>query len=175
MKNTKKLFVFIIAGPPGAGKTTLSKLLVKHYNCDYVSEDELAKSLFPGLLYAEIENFPDKLKLVMDGVLKRTKQIFNNGKSVVVDRINLEKEFIEEAKKVFRTHLAIIILWPPTEVTIQRDLERECWTSGEQAIKLFYKKYEALKPIIGVEHYLDNSHQTSEETFRKLVAILSNL
>ena len=171
MKVLIKPFVIVITGPAGTGKTTLSKMLCKHYNCDYISEDELTKKIFPDT-YVNIEDYPDKLKIVVSQLLKRIEEIFDSGKCVVVDRINLEKEFVEEIKKVFHKHLIIKILLPPVETIIERDIKRECWTSGEKAIRLFYKKYEELKSTIGEDNYLDNSHQTPDETLEKLIAAI---
>lgn len=171
MKVLIKPLVIVIAGPAGTGKTTLSKMLCKHYNCDYISEDELTKEIFPDTCI-NIDNYPDKLKIVSSQLLKRIKEIFDSGKYVVVDRINLEKEFIEEIKKAFYKHLIIKILWPPVETTIERDIKRECWTSGENTIRLFYKKYEELRSTIGEDNYLDNSHQIPDETLEKLVATI---
>lgn len=166
-------FVIVIAGPTGVGKTTLSKMLSKHLNCVHISEDKIAKEVFPDV-YKNIEDYPGKLKTAESQLLKKAKEIFDSGKSVVIDRINLEKEFIEEIKKAFHKHLMLRVLWPPMEITIERDKRRKGWSSGEDTIKRFYKQYEELKPIIGEKNYIDNSHQTSEETLERFVASINN-
>ena len=166
-------FVIVIVGPTGVGKTTLSKMLSKHFNCTYISEDEIAKEVFPDL-YKDIEDYPDKLKIAENQLLKRAKEIFDSGRYVVIDRINLERGFIEEMKKMFRKHLILRVLWPPMETTIERDKRREGWTSGEDTIRRFYKKYEELKPIIGEKNYIDNRHQTPEETLEKIIASIEH-
>ena len=162
-------FVIVIAGPTGVGKTTLSKILSKHFNCTYISEDEIAKEVFPDV-YKDIEDYPDKLKIAENQLLKRAKEIFDSGRYVVIDRINLERGFIEEMKKTFHKHLILRVLWPPMETTIERDKRREGWTSGEDTIRRFYKKNEELKPIIGEKNYIDNRHQTPEETLERFIA-----
>ncbi len=161
--------VIVIAGPTGVGKTTLSKMINKHFNCAHISEDEIAKEIFPDE-YKNIEDYPDKVKIAERQILKRAKDIFDSGKCVVIDLINLEKAFIEEMKKAFHKHLMLRILWPSMETTIERDKKREGWTSGEIAIKRFYKKYEELKSIIGEKNYIDSSHQTPEETFERFIS-----
>ena len=162
-------FVIVIAGPTGVGKTILSKMLSKHFNCIYISEDEIAKEVFPDV-YKDIEDYPDKLKIAESQLLKKSKEIFYNGECVVIDLINLGKEFIEEIKETFNGHLMIRVLWSPIEIAIERDNKREGWTSGEDTIRRFYKKYEELKPIIGEKTYIDNSRQTPDETFEKFIA-----
>ena len=73
-------------------------------------------------------------------------------------------------KKAFRKHLVLRILWPSMETAIGRDKKREGWTSGEIVIKRYYQKYEELKPIIGEKNYIDNSHQTPQETFERFIS-----
>ena len=163
-------YVMVIAGPTGVGKTTLSKILCKHYKCSYISEDEIAKEIFPNE-YISIENTPDKLKIVKNQLLKKTKDVFTNNKSVVIDLVNIEKAFFEEIRKRFHNHLILKVLFPPIATTIERDKRKEGWTSGEITIRRFYKKYEVLKSIIGKENYFDNSNQTPKETFKKLFYI----
>jgi adenylate kinase family enzyme len=162
-------FVIVITGPTGVGKTTLALMLSKHYGCPYISEDEIARNNFP-TIYQNIENYPDKVRLIANQLFKEARKHFDAKKSVVIDRINLEKEFIENMQKTFHRHLILKVLWPPIEVTIERDRKREGWTSGENAVKAFYQKYEELKPIIGEENYIDNSGQTPKEVLGKLVA-----
>jgi ribosomal protein S18 acetylase RimI-like enzyme/predicted kinase len=162
-------FVIVISGPTGVGKTTLAKILRQHLNCIHISEDEIAKKIFPNDAYT-IDDCPDKLIIVDNLLLERTKEIFTKGECVVVDRVNMGKEFIDEIRRVFHEHLLIKVLWPPKETAIERDKKREGWTSGENIIRHFYKKYEELKSIIGEKNYIDNSHQTPEETFEKFFA-----
>jgi tRNA uridine 5-carbamoylmethylation protein Kti12 len=162
-------FIIVIAGPTGVGKTTLSKMLSKHFNCTCISEDEIAKEIFPDV-YKNIEDFPNKLKIAENQLLKRAKEFFDSGKCIVIDQLNLEKELIKEIKKTFHKHLILRILWPPMETTFERDKRREGWTSGEDTIRRFYKKYEELKPIIGEKNYIDNSHQTPEEIFERFIS-----
>lgn len=167
-------FVIVIAGPTGAGKTTLSKMLSKHFNCTYLSEDEIAKGVFPDA-YKDIEDYPDKLKIVENQLLKRAKEIFDSGRHVVIDMINLESGFIEEIKNTFHKQLILRVLYPPMETTIERDKRREGWTSGEDTIRRFYKKYEDLKPIIGEKNYIDNRHQTPEKILERFIAVIELL
>lgn len=163
-----KPFVIVIAGPTGVGKTALVEVIKKHFDCSYLSEDKIAKEIFPNT-YKDIEDYPDKVGIIARQLFRRAKDIFENGESVVIDRINLEKEFIKDIKKTFHKHLVLKILWPPIKTTIERDRKREGWTSGENAIKKYYKKYEELKTIVGEENFIDNSHQTPEETFEKFI------
>ncbi len=174
MKSIADFFVIVIAGPTGAGKTTLSKMLREHYGCTYISEDELSREIFPNT-YKNIEEFPDAVKTIESRLLEKTKELCGRGDSAVIDRINLGREFIEEIKKAFEKHLILKVLWPSMETTIERDKRREGWTSGEDTIIRFYKEYEALKPIIGERNYIDNSDQTPGETFEKLLAEMDRL
>ena len=167
-------FVIVIAGPAGVGKTTLSKMLSKHFNCTNLSEDEIAKKIFPDV-YTNIEDYPDKLKIAENQLLKSAKKIFDSRRYVVIDMINLERGFIEEIKKTFHQHLILRVLYPPIEITIERDKKREGWTSGEDTIKRFYKKYEELKPIIGEKNYIDTGHQTPQKTLERSIAVIELL
>jgi adenylate kinase family enzyme len=164
----KKPFVIIIAGPTGVGKTALVKVIKKRLGCFHLSEDEIARETFPDQ-YKDLEDYPDKVETVVKQIFIRTRDIFEHKGGVVIDMINLEKWFIEEIRKTFHKHLILKILWPPVETTFERDGKREGWTSGEKTINKYYKKYDQLKPIIGKENYIDNSHQTPEETFEEII------
>lgn len=166
-----KPLIIVIAGPTGVGKTTLAKMLSKYFNFVYISEDEVTREIFPDQ-YQNIEDYPDKFKIAESQLFKKVRENFENGISVMIDRINLSQEFIEEMKKVFHKHLILKILWPSVEITIERDKKREGWISGERIIKGFYQKYEELKPIIGEENYIDTSNQTPKETLEQFIAAI---
>ncbi len=171
MNKQESSFVIIIAGPTGVGKTTLSKMISRYYDWVYLSEDEIAKEIFPDE-YIHIEEYPDKVEIIAGELFNRAKAIFHDGECVVIDLINFEKAFIEETQKAFQHHLILKVLWPPLGTTIERDRKREGWSSGENAIRRFYKKYDELKPVIGAENYIDNSCQTPEETFESIIACI---
>jgi adenylate kinase family enzyme len=165
----RDFFVIVIAGPTGTGKTTVSKLLSVHYKCACISEDELAREIFTNT-YQCIEESTDEVKAIETHLLKRAKRICRSGNSAVIDRINMGRGFIEKSQKAFGKHFILKVLWPSVETTVERDKGRDGWTSGENAVKRYFREYEALKPIIGEKNYIDNSHQTPEETFENLLA-----
>lgn len=74
MRKPERLFVIIIAGPTGVGKTTLSKMLSRYYDCAYLSEDDIAKEIFPHE-YKNIEDYPDKVEIIARELLERAKEI----------------------------------------------------------------------------------------------------
>lgn len=156
-------FVIVIAGPPAVGKTTIINMLKERFDCVHISEDDLAKELFPDI-YINIEDYPDKQKIVEEQLITRMVDTFKNGKYVVIDRINIDKQFVETICQLFADSLILKVLYPPIEVSIERDKRRECWTSGEATIRDFYKQYNELKPLIGESNYIDNSEQTPEDT-----------
>ena len=154
-------FVLVIAGPPGVGKTTIAHIICQH-NCFYLSGDELSKKLFPGV-YTDT---PEQLKQTNKELLKRLKDL-NVGNCLVVDLVYLDEDFLNKLKKLFGKHLIIKVIFPPIKITIERDKKRQCWTSGEEDIKRYYKQYQNLKHIIGENNYIDNSNQNPEETYEK--------
>lgn len=164
----EKPFIIVVAGPTGVGKTTVSKQLSDYFKCVYLSEDEITKEIYPEI-YVDIEAYPDKLNMIDDRLLRKAEEMYISGRSVVIDRINLDYACIDELRKRFGEHLLIRVLWPFMEVAIERDKGRKDWTSGEIAIKRFYDKYEGLKSIVGAENFLDNSRQKPEETLAAFI------
>jgi len=160
----KKDFVLIIAGPPGVGKTTLSKIICQQNKCSYFSGDETSKELFPGVYKDTLEQLQQTNKELLKGL-----QNAEGGDCIVVDLVSLDEIFIKELKNVFRERLIIKVIFPPVETIISRDKKRQCWTSGEEDIKRYYKHYQELKEIIGEDNYINNSNQKPEETVRKLI------
>lgn len=158
-----KPIILILTGPTGVGKTTLCKMVADRFNYTYVSGDEIKEKLFPGV--EDITVYPEKLADVKKELLKRAKEIFDNGNSVVIDYVILGEEYIKKIKELFDGHLVFKVLLPTLESIQARDKERECWTAGEESVKDLYEKYLKLKPLIGKENYIDTTDETPEETF----------
>ena len=103
MEDMIKPFVIVIAGPTGVGKTALAKVIKKHFGCSHLSEDEIAKEIFPET-YKDIEDYPEKVETIARQLYIRSRNIFENGKSVVIERINLEelrKKYPEAFKRPY--------------------------------------------------------------------------
>ena len=103
---------------------------------------------------------------------RRLKRHFNRKESVIIDYVILGKEYIQSFQKSFDKHLIFKVLLPEKEIIYQRDIERECWTSGRKTIDELYRKYEELVELIGKENYIDNGNEPAETTANKLLALL---
>lgn len=160
--------VLILTGPAGSGKTTIAEFLVKNRDFVLLDGDNEDTEFFPNGNQWLPENY-QKLSQARDKILKKTKDIFASGKSVVVDYIifNQFSEFIDKFKKEFKDNLEIKVLFPNKNIMIKRDEERKCWTAGEKDINEIYDKLEAMKSEIGVDNYIDTSDETPKQTIEK--------
>ena len=160
--------VLILTGTAGSGKTTIAEFLVKNRDFVLLDGDNEDTEFFPNGNQWLPENY-QKLSQARDKILKKTKDIFASGKSVVVDYIifNQFSEFIDKFKKEFKDNLEIKVLFPNKNIMIKRDEERKCWTAGEKDINEIYDKLEAMKSEIGVDNYIDTSDETPKQTIEK--------
>jgi adenylate kinase family enzyme len=157
-----KAFVLVIAGPPGAGKTTIAQIICQHNRCSYLSGDEISKQLFPGVY----KDTPEQLRQTNKELLSRIEDL-RYGNCLVADLVYLDEDFCKILKNRFGKRLIIKVIFPPIKTNIDRDKKRQCWTSGEEDIKRYHKQYQKLKDIIGDNNYIDNSNQNPEETYEK--------
>ena len=128
------------------------------------SSSEISKKLFPGVY----KDTPKQLEQTNKKLISKLKDS-NNKNCIVIDSVFLDKNLIKQLKKIFGERLIIKVIFPPIKTIIERDKTRQCWTSGEEDIKRYYKKYQELKEIIGKNNYIDNSGQTPGETTKYLL------
>ncbi len=155
-----------MAGPGGAGKSTIAKLLEKNKGFVYLDGDRADTEFFPKGGQWLPENL-ESLRKAHDKILKLAKESFDSGQSVVVDYIIFGNylAFFQKFKKEFGNNLEIKVLLPSFEENVKRDKERECWTTGSERIKTVRKEFEKIKNKLGKENFVDTSEQTPEETY----------
>lgn len=157
--------VLLLSGPGGSGKTTIAQLLAKKKGYIWLDGDGLDTEFFPHGEQWLPEN-TGKLLLAHDKILRRARELFDAGHSVVVDYIIFGRylEFIEKFKKEFGDSFEFKILMPKKEEILKRDKEREAWTTGEERISAVTSELEEIKNQIGASNYIDTSGLTPEMT-----------
>lgn len=164
--------VLLLTGPGGAGKTTVARLLAERAGYTWLDGDDIDTEFFPdgGHWYPE---HSEKLALAHDKIIGKARELFEAGRSVVIDYVIFGRyaEFIGKLKREFGDALEIKVLFPSKEETVRRDLDRECWTAGEKRIAEVMAEFEELRGFIGTENYIDTTGQTPEETLSKYFGI----
>lgn len=160
--------VLILTGPGGSGKTTIAELLAERRGFVLLDGDRQDTEFFPEGGQWLFKN-SEKLRKAHNKIFKKAKEIFDSGKSVVVDYIIFGHylEFFEKFKNEFGDNLEIKVLFPSEEECVFRDKERACWTTGAERIRSVKKEFESIKNKLGEESFINTSGQSPEETFKK--------
>lgn len=157
--------VVLLTGPGGSGKTTLSELLEEKYGWIRVDGDREDTEFFPTNGQWLPEN-SENLKRAHDKIIRIANEKSATGKNVVVDYIIFGRyvEFIEKLRLEFGDSFQVVVLWPSKQEVVRRDLERECWTTGEKRISEVMAEFESIKQKIGPANFIDTTTKTPEET-----------
>lgn len=152
----KKLI--IIRGPLGVGKSTVSKLLAKNLNVEYVSLDKVM----------EDNDLVGDDGIPLENYLKSNEIIFKlasgSKNSFIIDGCFYYQEQIDDLKKKFENSVTIFTLTSSVETCIERDSKRE-EVSGVDSAKFVHM----ITTKIKAGHEIDNSDLTVQETIDKIM------
>jgi tRNA uridine 5-carbamoylmethylation protein Kti12 len=161
--------IIILTGPPGAGKTTIGKILAdKIKNSAIVSSDDLRYLIKNGKAKIEDKNFEEQLQLGVANAILLAKSFYKNGFNVFLDDILLEDKFNIYYNSLKKYNLKIILLMPNKEMLAKRDLERGEWAMKERAIRL-HDKFTRFSKNKKEFIVIDSSNQIPDKTAEEII------
>lgn len=162
-KKVRNPKVALITGPGGSGKTALSEQLQKRYGVTCIDGDYAASQVVdPADIW--IESRLADLKKAQDAVIDAAKKAYERGENVVIDFIIYKdfSQFIQKCRGVFGEDLCVRILLPDEQTIIQRDCERECWTTGKDRIR---EVTQLIQQDASLKEYIvDTSNQSLDQS-----------
>lgn len=90
--------IIVLAGLPGAGKSTAGKLLAKRLGISFIETDQIWRSKFRNPQYTE-----DESKIVFESVMQALQSTIDSGKSVIVEGVFASFERIKKIQKTAKS------------------------------------------------------------------------
>ena len=162
---------FLITGIPGAGKTTVSRLLAQRFpRSAHIEADRLQQLIVSGGLWPDQEPHDEamrQLELRAHNAALLADRFDQAGFVPVIDDIVVVRERLAIYTERLRD-LHVVVLAPRVEVALERDDERGYKAVGERWRHLDAEQREALTdPSI---LWIDSSDQSPEETVDAILA-----
>jgi predicted ATPase len=163
--------VFVISGIPGAGKTTVARLLARQFPLGaHIEADEIQNLIVSGGLHPQEEPREEALRQLR----LRTRNVslladtFASAQVVpVIDDTVLERQRLENYLAHVQTRpLRLVLLSPPIEIALARDEERPYKEVGHS-----WSHLDAVMrdEMVGLGLWLDTSAQTPQQTLSAII------
>jgi predicted kinase len=164
----KGLWLIVLSGYPGAGKTLLAKRLVTDYlHLARIGVDELREMFFH-----EVYPCRDEF-LVYSMIAEMRDALLKKGYSVVIDSTapdNVTREFLLTSK-VTRVNSLLVVFNVEKEVLVERSIERFGTT---RPIEAYDKRWENPKGGIAIFKFKSNNPQEFEAYYASLKELLES-
>lgn len=165
--------LYLMLGYPGAGKTTVAKIIQRLTGSDYLSSDQLRGQLFPNSTFSQAEH--DELYKELDEQLVQT---MKTGHSIVYDA-NLNRQIHRQEKYDLadRYRYKIVLVWvkTPRQIARQRRIEdlahHHLVPPNETPLAMFERTATAFEEPSNNELYIevDGTKVTEDYVRQKLV------
>lgn len=161
--------IIIISGPPGAGKSSVSKALASKFpKSAYISVDKMRHMIIGGNIAPWEDTNGEQYKLIEKNFLSLTRNFLEEGFVVIIDDV-IGDEQVKKYQEMFEDVYGFLLL-PSIETLKKRDLERDPSGEMQERINVLYPefantKHDILKVIDSTNHTLE---QTVEEIFKSI-------
>lgn len=155
--------VYIISGPPGVGKSTVSKELAASFDKSAVIEGDMIYLMVKSGLVAPWEDDGYYMDLFWDNIISLTKNFVDRGITVVIEYVIFEEQLkkIADFLKARQINLKYCVLLAEEQTLRDRDLSREeIKRTGDLSI---ISRREFLSKNIHQNHLLYTDYLDSKE------------
>lgn len=165
--------LYLMLGYPGAGKTTIARLIAKQTNAAHLSSDSVRLALFPSPQFTPEEHA--KLYQELDHT---TEELLSQGKSVIYDaNLNQLQHRREKYDICARTNAKAVLVWvkTPQELAKERavqDSRSKLIPPNEAADKMFDRLVEVFEAPKDDEPYITiDGSDTNEDAVRSVLKL----
>ncbi|MES0856050.1 AAA family ATPase [Geobacillus sp. G4] len=173
MKNNQTRTVYVISGPAGVGKSTISTALAnKLERSAYISGDDISHMHINGR--KKPWESKEELSLIWDNILSLARNFVKYGNDVVVDYIAFPQEaiWLYENVKDLNVTVMYVVLWADGKTLRQRDEMRVPEQQMGERCLILLNEFHASG--FDRKHLLDTSGKSKDDIDEMIDEIMSN-